>query len=138
MINDEANNNHYFAVKNLLELNSSGWLQGKNDVIKNNNNFQNALNDALNYHTIENNPQRISKLKPYIDNYNWEGTKVPAESKEWQKFEQNNDTIALDVLYVEQYTNKITPAYKSKYNNTSKKQVVYWWLVMVENIITLL
>ena len=138
MINDEANNNHYFAVKNLLELNSSGWLQGKNDVINNNNNFQNALNDALNYHTIENNPQRISKLKPYIDNYNWEGTKVPAESKEWQKFEQNNDTIALDVLYVEQYTNKITPAYKSKYNNTSKKQVVYWWLVMVENIITLL
>ena len=136
MINDEANNNHYFAVKNLLELNSSGWLQGKNDVINNNNNFQNALNDALNYHTIENNPQRISKLKPYIDNYNWEGTKVPAESKEWQKFEQNNDTIALDVLYVEQYTNKITPAYKSKYNNTSKKQVVYWWLVMVENIIT--
>ena len=138
MINDEANNNHYFAVKNLLELNSSGWLQGKNDVINNNNNFQNALNDALNYHTIENNPQRISKLKPYIDNYNWEGTKVPAESKEWQKFEQNNDTIALDVLYVEQYTNRITPAYKSKYNNTSKKQVVYWWLVMVENIITLL
>ena len=138
MINDEANNNHYFAVKNLLELNSSGWLQGKNDVINNNNNFQNALNDALNYHTIENNPQRISKLKPYIDNYNWEGTKVPAESKEWQKFEQNNDTIALDVLYVEQYTNKITPAYKSKYNNTSKKQVVYWWLLMVENIITLL
>ena len=138
MINDEANNNHYFAVKNLLELNSSGWLQGKNDVINNNNNFQNALNDALNYHTIENNPQRISKLKPYIDNYNWEGTKVPAESKEWQKFEQNNDTIALDVLYVEQYTNKITPAYKSKYNNTSKKQVVYWWLEMVENIITLL
>ena len=138
MINDEANNNHYFAVKNLLELNSSGWLQGKNDVINNNNNFQNALNDALNYHTIENNPQRISKLKPYIDNYNWEGTKVPAESKEWQKFEQNNDTIALDVLYVEQYTNKITPAYKSKYNNTGKKQVVYWWLVMVENIITLL
>ena len=138
MISDEANNNHYFAVKNLLELNSSGWLQGKNDVINNNNNFQNALNDALNYHTIENNPQRISKLKPYIDNYNWEGTKVPAESKEWQKFEQNNDTIALDVLYVEQYTNKITPAYKSKYNNTSKKQVVYWWLVMVENIITLL
>ena len=138
MINDEANNNHYFAVKNLLELNSSGWLQGKNDVINNNNNFQNALNDALNYHTIENNPQRISKLKPYIDNYNWEGTKVPAESKEWQKFEQNNDTIALDVLYVEQYTNKITPAYKSKYNNTSKKQVVYWWLVMVENIINLL
>ena len=29
MINDQANNYHYFAVKNLLELNSSGWLRGK-------------------------------------------------------------------------------------------------------------
>ena len=29
MINDEANNCHYFAVKNVLELNSSGWLRAK-------------------------------------------------------------------------------------------------------------
>ena len=61
MKKDEANNYYYFAVKDLLELNSSRWLQGKNNVI----NFQNALNHALNYQTIENNPQRISPLKPY-------------------------------------------------------------------------
>ena len=41
-----------------------------------------------------------------------------------QKFEQNNDTITLNILYVEQHTNKITPAYKSKYSNKGKKQVV--------------
>ena len=29
MINDKANNYYYFAVKNLLELNSSGWLRAK-------------------------------------------------------------------------------------------------------------
>ena len=28
----------------------------------------NALDDALNYHNIERHPQRISKLKPYINN----------------------------------------------------------------------
>ena len=28
----------------------------------------------------------------------------PAGSKEWRKFERNNDTIALNVLYVEQNT----------------------------------
>ena len=27
MINDEANNCYYLAVKNLSELNSSGWLR---------------------------------------------------------------------------------------------------------------
>ena len=29
MINNESNNCCYFAVKNLLELNSLGWLRGK-------------------------------------------------------------------------------------------------------------
>ena len=29
MINDKAKNCHYFAVKNLSELNSLGWLRGK-------------------------------------------------------------------------------------------------------------
>ena len=31
------------------------------------------LDDALNYQTVESNPQRISKLKPYIKKYNWKG-----------------------------------------------------------------
>ena len=56
---------YYFAVKNLSELNSSGWLRAKKAAIINNNDFQNALDDALSYQAIEKNPQRISKLKVY-------------------------------------------------------------------------
>ena len=49
MINDEANNCYYFGVKNLSELNSLEWLRGKKEAITNgDNNFKNALNDALN------------------------------------------------------------------------------------------
>ena len=33
MINDEANNCYYFAVKNLPELNSLGWLRSKKEAI---------------------------------------------------------------------------------------------------------
>ena len=120
-----------FAIKNLLELRSSGWLQGKKDAINNNdnnnnnknnnNNLQNALNDALNYQAIKNNPQRISKLKNYIKMYNWEAINFPSRSKEWQTFEENNDTIALNILYVEKFTNKISVTYKSKYNKSEKK-----------------
>ena len=33
MINDEANNCNYFAVKNLPELNSLGWLRGKKEAV---------------------------------------------------------------------------------------------------------
>ena len=103
MINDEANNYYYFAVKNLSELNSLGWLKAKKEAIINNNsnnNFQNALDDSLNYQTIEKDPQRISKLKPYINKYNWEGIDFPAGPKEWIKCEKNNKTIALNILYV--------------------------------------
>ena len=38
MINHEANNYYYFAIKNLSELNSLGWLKGKKEAIINNNN----------------------------------------------------------------------------------------------------
>ena len=79
MINDEANKYYYFALKNLWELNSLGWLRDKKELLINNNNndndnnFQNALDDALNCQAIETHPERISKLKPYINKYNWEG-----------------------------------------------------------------
>ena len=111
-INDEANNCYYFAIKNLSELNSLGWLRSKKEAIinnnnnNNNNNFQNALDGSLNYQTIKKDPQRISKLKTYINTYDWEGIKFPEGSKEWQKFERNNDTIALNILYVKHNTKK--------------------------------
>ena len=82
MINDGGNNYYYFAVKKLSELNSSGQLRSKKEAIINgNNDFQDALNDALNYQNIETHPKRISKLKPYINKYNWEGIDFPAGSK---------------------------------------------------------
>ena len=53
-------NCHYFAVKYLSELNSLGWLIGKKEaIINDDNSFQNALNDVLNYQTIETHPERI-------------------------------------------------------------------------------
>ena len=113
MINDEANNYYYFATKNLSELNSLGWLRGKkeaiiNNINNNNNNidFQNALDYLLNYQTIKTHLGRLSKLKPYINKYNWKGINFPAGLKEWQKFERNNDTIAFNILYVKKNTKK--------------------------------
>ena len=72
----------------MSELNSLGWLRVKKEaIINNNNSFQNALNDALNYQTIETNPERISKLKLYINRYNWQGIEFPVGPKDWKKFE---------------------------------------------------
>ena len=111
MINDEANNCYYFAVKDLPELNSLRQLRrNKEAIINGDYNFQDALNDALNYQNIERDPQRISKLKPYIKKYNWEGIDFPAGPKEWKKFERNNKTIALNILFIPHNTKTIRVA----------------------------
>ena len=74
MINDKFNKCYYFAVKNLSKLNSSGWLRGKKEtIISGDTNFEDALDYALDYQNIEKHPERISKLKPYINKYNWKG-----------------------------------------------------------------
>ena len=53
MINDEANNCYYFAVKYLSELNSSGWLRANKEAINNGDaDFEDALHDTLDYQTI--------------------------------------------------------------------------------------
>ena len=125
MVNDEANNQYYFSAQNLSELNSLGWLRGKKEAIINgDNDFQNAVNDALNYQNIETHPERISKLKPYINKYNWEGIDFPAGPKEQKTFERNNKTIALNILFIPHNTKTIRVAYRSEHNNKRKKQVI--------------
>ena len=85
IINDESNKCYYFAVKNLSELNSLAKIE---TVINGDTDFEDVLDDVLDYQTIEAHPERISKLKPYINKYNWEGIDYPAGSKEWKKFEK--------------------------------------------------
>ena len=120
MTNDD-DEKYYFAVKSKLELYSSEWLRSKKESITSEDNcFQNALNDSLNYQTIKANPERISKLKKYINQYNWKDIKFPSDKEDWKKFEQNNKDIALNVLSVphnkqKQYINQnITIRVKNK------------------------
>ena len=139
MINFETNNCYYFAVKNLSELYYLGWLRGKKEaIINNDNSFQNALDDALSYQTIEKNLLRISELKPYINKYNWEGIEFAAGIKEWIKSERNNKIIAPNVLYVVYNRKTISFAYRSGYNNKHKKQVILLLIADAKNDIILL
>ena len=61
---------------------------------------------ALNLDNIEKNPQRISKIKPFIDQYNWKDIDFPPTNKDWRKLELNND-IALNILFIPPNTKKI-------------------------------
>ena len=109
-------------------IKSPEWIKNKGVTInpkntKNNNCFQYAITAALNYQNIDHHPERISKLKPFINNYNWKDIEFPSHSKDWRKFEQNSKTIALNILYVPYNTKQIKQAYISKYNNKRDNQV---------------
>ena len=82
MINDDEKY-YYFAVKSKLELYSSEWLRSKKEAIINGDNcFQNALNDALDYQKIKKDPQKIPKITPCIDQYNWKDIGFPSHKKD--------------------------------------------------------
>ena len=114
-------------------IDSPKWLKNKKSTINPKNNdykcFQYAVTLALNLDKITGHPQRIPKIKPFIEQYNWKDIDFPSTSKDWKKFELNND-IAFNILYVPHNTKKIEIAYKSKHNLTREKQVI---LLMISN-----
>ena len=109
-------------------IDSPEWIKNKKSTINPENNdykcFQYAVTVALNRGKINKHLQRVSKIKPFIDQYNWNGTDFPSTSKDWKKFELNNESIALNILYVPHKTRNISLAYKSKHNLTREKQVI--------------
>ena len=96
-------------------IDSPQWLKNKKSTINPINNddkcFQYAVTLALNLDKIRKNPQRISKIKPFIDQYNWKNIDFPATSKDRKKLESNNE-IVLNTLYIPHNTKKIQVAYK--------------------------
>ena len=109
-------------------IDSPKWLKNKKVTInpqntEDNKCFQYAITAALNYQSITNNCQRISEIKPFINNYNWIDIEFPSKSKDWRKFECNNTAIALNILYVPYKTEEIRQAYISKHNDKRNNQV---------------
>ena len=133
--------NYLFYDLNRITISKGGsyiespkWLKDKKCTInqKNNDNkcFQYAITLALNFNNIDKHHQRISKIKPFIDNYNWNDINFPTAKKDWNRFELNNKDVALNILYVPFNTKKIEIAYKSKYNLIRDNQII---LLMISN-----
>ena len=66
----------------------------------------------------------VIMISKYINKYNWERVEFPAGLKDWIKFERNNKTIALNILFAPHNTEKLRVAYRSKYNHKREKQVI--------------
>ena len=102
------------------------WLSNKKTSINpkngdeddDNNCFMYAITVALNHQEIGCHPERISKIKKYTSKYNWNHINFPTQRKDWEKFERDNENIALNILSVPFNKKTVELQYKSKYNRT--------------------
>ena len=76
----------------------------------------------LNHENIVKDPQRISKIKPLVNNYNWKEIRFLSHIKEWIKFEANNKSIVLNVLFIENDKKELKQAYIGKHKLKLKNQ----------------
>ena len=92
---------------------------------------------------IDHNPNRITKLAPFIKKYNWNGINFPTEQKDWDRFEQNNKDAALNIFSTHSTKKKIDIVKTSKHNNTRKHKVILliisdednnWHYICVKNL----
>ena len=110
------------------DIDSPRWLKNKKATIypeiNDNNCFQYALTVALNHKKVKNNPERISNLKPFLDQYNWKGIHFPSHKEDWKNFELNNNSIGLNIYFFPYNAENIRLAYKSKHNFKCENQII--------------
>ena len=85
--------------------------------------FKLAVIAALHHEKIKKDHQRISRLRPYENQCNWEGLEFPVSIKKIDKFEKNNPGIAVNVLFTNKKSQNIYTAHRSERSVKCKKQV---------------
>ena len=128
--------NYFYYDFNMVSISKGGsyiespkWLKNKKSTVNQKNNdykcFQYATILALNFDKVTSHPERITKkIKSFINKYNWNDINFLATRKDWNRFEVNNKSVALNILYVPFNTKKIEIAYKSKYNLVRDNQII--------------
>ena len=105
---DYVDSFHYKLHK--ISLNRGGsytdspkWLKNKKATINRKTNddkcFQYAITVALNHEQIKKDPQRITKIKLFIDQYNWREIDFPSNKKDWNEFEKNKQYPIISYIY---------------------------------------
>ena len=100
-----------------------------NPQINDNKCFQYSIILSLYHEQIKKNFFRISKIRPYINNLNWNNINFPPQEQDYKTLEMNNKSIALNILQISHKTRKISHVYKSEFNKRREKQVIF----MVKN-----
>ena len=84
---------------------------------------------ALNHEQIKKDPQRITKIQPLINQYNWKEINLLSCQKDLKKFELNNKSIALNILHVPHNAEEIKHVYVSKNNTNHENQEILLMII---------
>ena len=102
-------------------MKSPEWLENKGptkDSKYDNKCFQYSITLALSYKKIKNKDLRkILKFKRTDMDFT-------SHQENWKNFEQNNDSVALNVLFVSHNSEEIKLAYKSNYNKRKNEVIL--------------
>ena len=85
-------------------IDSPDWTKNQKVTInlinqKGNKCFQYAVTVTLNHKVIGKNPERIIKIKPFINKYKWKEINFPLEKGDWKYVIKNNVKTAINILY---------------------------------------
>ena len=84
--------------------------------------FKWAVIAASRWEEIDNNPERISKLRKYEEDFDWDGIKFPASTRDIKRFESRNE-ITINILAFE--NKKVYIFRKGKeYNRVAKLMLI--------------
>ena len=100
-----------------------------NSKTNDNKSFQYSVTLSLYHEQIGKNFSRISNIKPYINNFNWDNIYFLLTGQDYQNFEINNSSTALNILQMNNQQ-KIDDLYESKFNSTERNRVN---LLLLEN-----
>ena len=115
----------------LRYIDSPEWIKHKKVTInaknKDDKYFQYTATVVLNYREIKWNPERVSNIEPFINN--WDGIKCSSK----QKIGKSSRVVVQQLLLICYMKKKwkYAPAYISKYNSTREKQLT---LLMIPNV----
>ena len=103
------------------------WIKNKRCTInpqnKDNKCFQYSVTLSLYHNQINNNLQRISKIKLFINNFYWKNINFPPTQQDYEQFEIKNKSIALNILKIQEQE-KVSQYYKSKYNKIRENRII--------------
>ena len=101
------------------------WIASKKAVINPQNTdeecFKWAVIASLHHEETDSHPERITKLQCYEDQYNWQGLEFPVAINKIDKFEKNNEDIAVNVLYIYSGQKRGTSKDKDEEERTEEK-----------------